>query len=257
LVVDASAGPWATTTFTLAPGTYTLTAAETGASLPITVTAGQTVLVLSELAGTQTDSAVSPAPSATSPATSTTVPTTIPTATTPSSLPTATAQPTRTPTRPRPTATSTADGAVISFAADDWSGAYPDVVAAVYQRPCVAVYGAESRYPSAQLTFTVDAADGRPATLVLTGLDDEWAVHSPISITVNGVVVFQGTSEFANWDPAAATVNWSQMTVTIDPGILTQGRNEIVVANQSDSANFGLPPYILLAEATLTIGSAD
>jgi hypothetical protein len=132
-------------------------------------------------------------------------------------------------------------------------GAYPDVVTAVYQRDCVALYGIDSQYPSATVTFTLGKTGDAPARLVLTGLDDEWAGEVPIVVAVNDAIVYQGSSGFTSWDPGAATVGWSQVMLTIDADLLVTGENRIVVTNLADAANFGTPPYILLAEASLTI----
>jgi hypothetical protein len=126
-------------------------------------------------------------------------------------------------------------------------------VTAVYQRDCVALYGSNSRYPSAAVTLTLGETGDAPARLVLTGLDDEWGGEVPITVAVNGAIVYKGSSGFTSWDPGAETVGWSQIVLTIDADLLVVGENRIVVTNQADAANFGVPPYILLAEASLTI----
>jgi hypothetical protein len=117
----------------------------------------------------------------------------------------------------------------------------------------VALYGVNSQFSSAALTFALRATGEASAQLVLTGLDDEWSGEVPIAVAVNGVVVYQGASGFASWDPSGATVAWSQIVIAIDADLLRTGPNEITVTNLADAANFGIPPYLLLAGATLTI----
>jgi hypothetical protein len=124
----------------------------------------------------------------------------------------------------------------------------------VYGRECVALYGARSQYPSARLTFVARDNGGGQAELVLAGLDDEWAGQVPIQVTVNGEVVYQGDSGFESWDPSLPEANWSRSTIAFDSNLIVAGQNEIVVTNLSDAANFGIPPYILLAQASLRVG---
>src|SRR3954452_18973353 len=201
---DASSGPWASTTFALPAGDYTLTADATSHSAPITVEEGQTVLALTTLPGSSdavpsvspTAEASTPTPLPTRPAqptaTATVPPTNTPLPTIPpTSTPTTVVLPTVPPIQQVPTET---DGQVFQFSSHDWTGAYPDVVTAVYQRACVALYGVKSQYASAALTFSAGDIGSDPATLVLTGLDDEWAGEVPIMVTVNGVVEYQGDS---------------------------------------------------------------
>jgi hypothetical protein len=90
---------------------------------------------------------------------------------------------------------------------------------------------------------------------VLTGLDDEWAGQVPILVAVNGVVVYQGSSGFNSWEPNSAAVAWSQLVLSFESDLLVAGQNQIVVTNMAEAANFGTPPYILLAEASLTVSA--
>ena len=135
----------------------------------------------------------------------------------------------------------------------DWSGAYPDVVTAVYGRDCVAIYGVNSQYPSATLTFVADAAASGEAELTLTGLDDEWSGQNLIEVTVNGEVVYEGASGFKSWNPSTSQVAWSQITISFDSDLIVDGENEITVTNGAQAANFGTPPYVLLAQAEVVI----
>lgn len=144
----------------------------------------------------------------------------------------------------------------LGFAAGDWRGAYADIDPAVYGRDCVAVYGAGSGYGEATLTFTLDEAPdpARPSALILTGLDDELAGENQIRVSVNGQTIYEGGSEFSQWEPAAAEVEWQNFYLLIEAGILQAGENVVTVANLADSANVGTPPYVLLAEAEVRVG---
>jgi hypothetical protein len=149
-----------------------------------------------------------------------------------------------------PIVPSTSVGA---FTAADWIGAFYRGDDRFYGRPWSAIYGAASEYPRATIRFRLDAQPSGPATLTLTGLDDELEELNPIAIEVNDQQVFSGPSPFLNWNGVGngADASWTQVTVTIPADVLKRGRNEITIANLSPSGNFNAPPYVLLADATL------
>ncbi len=140
-----------------------------------------------------------------------------------------------------------------AFTAADWIGGFYRGDEQFYGRPWSAIYGAASEYPRATIRFRLDARPSEPATLTLTGLDDELAELNPIAIEVNGQQVFSGPSPFRNWNGAGTGEDaaWTEVTVTIPADVLERGRNEITIANLSPSGNFNAPPYVLLADATL------
>jgi serine/threonine protein kinase len=192
-----------------------------------------------------------------------------PTATTPP--PTATTPPTSIPTSPPDDLTTPAivpvnGGAAtqeeevavpvtLQFNAADWQGGYFRGDAEWYGRAWTAIYGAQSSHPAAAITFSLDAAPAEPATLSITGLDDEWAGSNPIVISVNGVEIFAGPSPFQSWDGAGQgeQAAWTAVEFEVPAGSLQAGTNEITIANQAQSASFGTPPYILVSDAFLEI----
>ena len=177
------------------------------------------------------------------------------------SLATATPRPARTPTAtPRPTATPTpVPVSRAAFAAADWAGGFYRGDSRYYGRPWVAVYGVFSDYPRAAIAFELDAAPSGPATLTIAGLDDEWGDLNEVALEVNGRRVFAGLSPFVNWDGVGtgADAAWTRVAVTLPADLLRTGPNEIAVANLTPTANFGTPPYVLLAETTLEVPGAE
>jgi hypothetical protein len=145
-----------------------------------------------------------------------------------------------------------------AFTARDWVGAFYRGDNQFYGRPWSAIYGNASDYPRATLRFRLDAEPSSAATLTVMGLDDELVALNPIGIAVNGIEIFSGASPFLNWDGIGDGQNaaWTQVEVTIPSDLLNQGRNELTIANLSPSGNFGSPPYVLLAEATLEVPGA-
>jgi hypothetical protein len=123
----------------------------------------------------------------------------------------------------------------------------------------VAIYGNLSVYSRATAAFMLDAAPTGPATLTLSGIDDEWLDLNPIAVEVNGQQVFTGVSPFANWDgtTTGAPMAWTPVTITIAPELLQAGRNRITIANLSPTDNVGSPPYVLLGDASLQAPGAS
>ena len=160
---------------------------------------------------------------------------------------------TRTPVPIVPSSTAAA------FNAADWSGAFYRGDGLSYGRPWSAIYGAASAYPQATIRFRLDARPSGPATLTLTGLDDELAELNPLAIAVNDLQVFSGPSPFLNWDGVGngADAAWTEVAVTIPADLLERGRNEITINNLSPSGNINAPPYVLLGDATLEAPGAS
>jgi S1-C subfamily serine protease len=146
-------------------------------------------------------------------------------------------------------------GGRLVFRAEDWRGGLYRGDGDWYGRPWVAVYGAQSEYPLAALTFSLDSSPIGEATLYLTGLDDELPANARIDVAMNGASLYTGSSPFANWDGnmanQAADASWTQANFSVPVGLLVAGTNELTVANLEPSANFGVPPWVLLGDAVL------
>jgi len=142
------------------------------------------------------------------------------------------------------------------FSAADWQGGYVGDQS-WYGRPWVAIYGAQSQYPRAALTFPLDAAPTGDATLDLEGLDDEWPGNVSIEITVNGAAIFSGPSPWQSWDGAGhgEDAAWTTVVLTIPAGTLHAGINQLVVSNTEPAANFETGPYVLLSAAAVVEGA--
>jgi hypothetical protein len=144
---------------------------------------------------------------------------------------------------------------VFRFGAADWRGGYFRGDTEWYGRAWTAVYGTSSPSPRASLNVYLTAIPRAPASLTISGLDDEWSGTNPISISVNGVEIFSGPSPFANWDGIGLGEQavWSEISFAVPKGVLHEGANEIAVANLSPTANFSSPPYVLVSNAILEI----
>ncbi|MFL5762237.1 MAG: hypothetical protein ACJ789_21260 [Thermomicrobiales bacterium] len=144
---------------------------------------------------------------------------------------------------------------VVRFGAADWQGGYFGGDAEWYGRAWTAVYRANSANSRASLLVQLPALPRAPATLTVSGVDDEWPGNNPISITVNGVEIFSGPSPFASWDgggPHEGSV-WTQVAFAVPTGLLHAGANEIALENLSQAANVRSSPYVLVSDAVLVI----
>jgi hypothetical protein len=105
------------------------------------------------------------------------------------------------------------------------------------------------------LVVDLDAAPSGPTRLAIAGLDDERAGSNPIELSVNGQDMFTGPSPFASWDGIAdgAGAAWTTVIFELPAGLLMAGRNETAVTNFSQAVNFGISPYVLLAEAGIEV----
>jgi len=217
-----------------------------------------------------------PAPTATAPPEETPPP-----APTEAPEPTATIEPTATqePTEtPEPTATqvptpadvvpivpvqtavpgesAASDTTIVAFTAQDWEGAYNLGPNAWYGREWVAIYGAESDYPSGTLTFSLDTVPAGGVTFFVTGLDDD-RLESDVAITVsvNGQMGVRQPSFFqdcvCDGEDLGVTAPWIEIPISIPAAVLVPGTNTITFANAEPAANFAEPPYVLLSDARI------
>ena len=133
--------------------------------------------------------------------------------------------PDETPT-PAPPHGTPLRAARLDFTADQWAGGFYRGDSRAYGRPWTAIYGAYSAYPRAVISFVLDAAPAEPATLVVTGLDDEWDALNAIVLEVNGQPLFSGASPFANWDGVGdgSQAAWTSVQVTVPAGVLQTAR---------------------------------
>jgi hypothetical protein len=140
--------------------------------------------------------------------------------------------------------------------AGQFTGAYKRPDGVLYDRPAAHLYGQGSGASSATVTYGLDDTPPRYALLVITGLDDERGAHTPIRLIVNGTVIWEGQSPFANApksesDPSGWTpVGW----LLGDLSLLHGGDNTVTVENMAPNGQVGRPPWVLLTTATIYYG---
>jgi hypothetical protein len=139
-----------------------------------------------------------------------------------------------------------------SFTAGDWQGAYFQESGNL--QPWSALYAQSTGYGQGSLTFTLE---GEPAsdTFVLTveGMTSENWDAVPITILVNGQQAYTGASPFATWNGVEGQQPWTSASFELPAQLLRTGENTVTLVNTVAEGSFSLPPYVLLADATVTV----
>jgi hypothetical protein len=119
-------------------------------------------------------------------------------------------------------------------------GAYRRPDGVLYDLPAAHFYSQTTDYPSATVTFTLDAAPERYAVIRVIGMDDESPRTVPIRVSVNGTIVHEGPAPFGSevWTDTAWRIG--------DPGVLQAGQNTVVIENIAPDGPFGRPPWLLV-----------
>ena len=179
---------------------------------------------------------VTPQPQA-SPIAPTTAPTTAPTAA----------------ATPAPPAVVQAEGETVTLEDRAFAGGFRNSGQSIYGgRTSTWVYGQGSGYTSMGATFDIGDATGRSATLAIVGMDSEDSRKTPMRITLNESVIWEGANPLPNDDQPLPTGTWDTMTVTVPAGVLRAGANTLVITNLA-SGSIGRPPFIALDYATVTL----
>lgn len=149
-------------------------------------------------------------------------------------------------------------GTIATFAASDWQGGYSDGGTDPYGRPWVAIFGAQSPFPSASLTFTLSDVPDGGIVLSLFGLDDDLIDSEvPISMTVNGQIGQPFDSPFKDQGSGGIQYPWVEASVSIPAAVLKTGQNTITLANGAQSSNTDGAPYILFSDARISLPEDD
>ena len=106
----------------------------------------------------------------------------------------------------------------------------PECVAPLITDPrqAVWIYGTNTGNPQMWTILRLEKAPRGQARLVLTGQDDDKPGAVRVRITVNGQPVFEGENPLVER-------GWSTQELTIPPGVLKQGDNEIRIATLDES----------------------
>lgn len=269
--IGGSAGALASPTSTASP-TAQLGGVVIGSLVPPTNTPIATSLpsaTPAELLPTPTPIAplatVTPLPLTDTPAIPTHTPAPLPTDTpalppqpTATAAPTQPAAPTRTPKpkkgKPTPKPKDSGQGYEVTLEDADFEGGYTRSDGVYHGVTATWVYGQGTQYSSMSAQFDTDSPPTGPATLTIRGLDSEDQAKTPIAISLNGSLIYQGLNPLPN-DFATGVDgpgNWGVYTWAINPGIIQAGTNTLTITNLDPSSAINQPPFFMLDYAQIS-----
>jgi hypothetical protein len=129
--------------------------------------------------------------------------------------------------------------------AGDFKGGYRRDDGVLYGLPAVHFYGAGSGVDEGTATFTIDGAPSQYIMIAITGMDDEQPAKVPMQLYLNGNLVWEGPSPFANED--WTDVGW--LVGNLD--WLQAGQNTLTVVNAGGKGEVGKPPWMLVTSAVV------
>lgn len=97
-------------------------------------------------------------------------------------------------------------------------------------------------------SFSVSELPAGPLFLHMEGCDDDFPSQCPIEVTLNGVSIVKGPSEYT-----ATGFSWKKYPLPKES--LKVGDNELVISNTAAEGTLGMPPWFMVAG--LAIGVAD
>lgn len=122
-------------------------------------------------------------------------------------------------------------------------GAGGDVGRQFYGRIVNLVYAKPTGRDEMHVEFMLDGVP-KSAKLRLVARDDGWPAKCRVRISMNGVTVFEGTSQFGG-------SAWVEKMFDIPPKALKQGSNILSITNIEPQGPLGMPPWFMVAEAEI------
>ncbi len=134
-------------------------------------------------------------------------------------------------------------------------GGYRDSDGRYHGRTARWVYGQGTAYHTMTARFPVVSQPVGTATLTLVGIDSEDEPKTPVRISVNGEVVFQGGNPLPNdfCCGSSGPGNWGSVRIRIPAGVLQQGTdNTLTISNLDPSDRIFYPIFVMIDRATVT-----
>lgn len=146
---------------------------------------------------------------------------------------------------------------IVTYAPDQWLGAGQVTETESYGRLAAALYGQSSGLGTGTINIELTDPSTEDVILTLVGMDDDAPGKTPIELTINQTVVYQGDAWFEDWGGTAGEGNWTTVQITIPKGLLGPGANSITVSNTSESGNEGESPYVLLGGVSIQVTGVE
>ncbi len=145
---------------------------------------------------------------------------------------------------------------IATYSPDQWVGAAQVTETESYGRLAAALYAQSTGLGTGSLNIALSDPSTEDVVLTLVGMDDDAPTKTPIELTINQTVVYQGDAWFEDWGGTVGEGNWTTVEITIPKGLLGPGVNSITLANTAETGNEGETPYILLGGASIQVAGS-
>ena len=142
---------------------------------------------------------------------------------------------------------------IATYGPDQWLGAAQVSETESYGRLAAALYAQSTGEGTASLNIGLSDPSTEDVILTIVGMDDDAPAKTPIELTINQTVVYQGDAWFEDWGGTVGEGNWTTVEITIPKGLLGPGVNSITLSNTAATGNQGETPYILLGGASIQV----
>jgi hypothetical protein len=102
--------------------------------------------------------------------------------------------------------------------------------------------------------FNVDNPPAGLAHLTLVGIDSEDSALTPVRITLNGTMIYEGQDPLPNDNRSGPNGpgNWGTATLDIPAGALQAGDNTLSITNLDPSDKINYPIFVMLDYAVIS-----
>ncbi|MBC8076080.1 MAG: protein kinase [Chloroflexales bacterium] len=133
----------------------------------------------------------------------------------------------------------------------DWQGGYRRAGGLPYGgRTATWIYGSSTPYGTMRASLELRTSPKGQAALVIEGMDSEGAPKTPIRISINGVVIYEGNNPLPDDDLPLDSGTWASHSFSFDAALLRAGGNDVQIDNRAPGA-FSLPPFFMLDYAEI------
>lgn len=119
------------------------------------------------------------------------------------------------------------------------------------------VYGQGTRFHTMTATAQIRGEPVGPARFTVVGIDSEDEPKTPMRLTINDILIYEGPNPLPNDDCCGnrGPGNWGGVTFELPPGILRSGNNRISITNLDPSDEIFLPIFVMVDRAVLEFRS--
>jgi hypothetical protein len=136
--------------------------------------------------------------------------------------------------------------AIAHFAGSDFAGGANDLYGSVFDGQQVNYVYAEPTGSRSvmQVKFSLEVIPAGEQSVYLKGRDDDFHMHCPIAVALNGKTIFEGSNKFSH-------PGWQTQRIAIPPDVLKRGENVLAISNRAREGKIGMPPWVQVADCVI------